>query len=143
MTFHDDLLAALKTDLVAAGVVTTATQVYAGPHRRKVQRTDIEVWLMEVGFQERGGGMQSIREWSHELHVLLNVGPSATGANAAATSGMASKLQGIADRYGGTGQLMSISGVIGSEAKVVPVEVEIDEDHVIEGVVSIKNLVGG
>lgn len=78
MTVHTDLVTAFGTDLLAAGVVTSAAHVYGGRRPGRVTNTALEVWVELNEREEVGTGSQRITRHVYMLH--LRAAPRNAGA---------------------------------------------------------------
>lgn len=82
MTAHTDLVSAIATDLVAAGVVAATGEVYDGRRPRKVTSARTEAWLERLANEELGNGSQDLQKHGYLVHVVVaprNPGPDGSG----------------------------------------------------------------
>lgn len=141
MSFHSSLIAAdvWPADLVTAGVVTAAAQVYSG--RRPRDKTDRrgEVWLERLSDPPtEGGGFQHIRRHAYLVHVRypLNAGPDKSGK--AQLDYVESRMQTIKERYDGAVSFSStFAGMLPADAAEESADVDPGAEDVIDGTVRV------
>lgn len=128
MSFHSSLTAALvwPADLVTAGIVATAAQVYTG--RRPRQPTDSrgEVWLERLADPPtEGGGFQHVRRHAYRVHVREVGLAGSDKAGAAQLTAAEAKAQTIKERYDAAVPFTStFSGMLPAEAVEDSVDVD-------------------
>jgi|GEM_PF-1478977 len=141
MSFHSSLIAVgvWPADLVTAGVVTVAAQVYAGRRPRdKIDRRG-EVWLERLEDPpSEGGGFQRSRRHAYRVHVRypLNGGPDQSGK--VQLDVVEAHMQTIRDRYDAAVPFSStFSGMLPVDATEENTDVDPEAEDVIDGVVRV------
>lgn len=129
MSTHTSLEAALKTDLVSAGVVTAEAQVYSGRRPQKVTRSDGEVWVERLPTEQIGRGLHRVTRHPYLIHVIgrpSNAGPAGTGEAQLET--VEAKAETLVDRYDGTLPSEISDALSGTLVGVLAREESADED---------------
>lgn len=137
MSFHSTLTAASAwpADLVTAGVVSTAAQVYTG--RRPRDKTDArgEVWLERLTVQVSGDA-QHIRSHAYRAHVRCRINGGPDKAGGAQVTAVEAYMRTIADRYHGLNpSLTGVSNVVSVSAVEEGVDTDPGDELVQDGTV--------
>lgn len=141
MSFHSSLIASAvwPADLVTAGVVTTAAQVYSGRRPQDKPNRLGEVWLERLADPPaEGGGFQMVDRHAYLVHVrypLGNQGGDLTGK--AQLDVIEARMQTIRDRYDAAIPFVStFAGMLPCDATEEAVDVD-PEGDVIDGTVRV------
>lgn len=129
MTTHTDLVSALATDLVTAGVVAAAAEVYDGRRSRRVTSARTEVWLERLADEELGGGFQRQVKHVYLVHVVVaprNAGPDGTGQAQLRSAEQHGPT--LVARWGGEPPAGLIAALSGTFVSSMCSEEELDED---------------
>lgn len=150
MSFHSDLVAAAgwPADLVTAGVVAAAADVYAGRHARQVVRQSGEVWLERLPVEERGTGLQALRLHPYRVHyrALLNLGADRAGAKQVEDG--EAKLRTIVARYRGTRPFAGLhattmADLVAADAVEETVDTDPEDERVLDAAARVTFAVRG
>src|SRR5690606_4067889 len=123
-------------DLVAAGVVTSADQVYTGRRRKATPNADCEVWLEFMPSESASTGFEALTRYPVIAHVFVtpfNAGPDRTGR--AQFDRLEAKLHAIAERYHGARPHALSLDLMSVEAVVDEVDADPEETARMEGTV--------
>lgn len=103
MTTHATLIdaAVWPADLVSAGVVASAAQVYSGARWASPATSNGEVWLERLGVEEQGRGLQGVRHLAYLVHYRQAVAEGTAREGKPAVDAVEAKLRAIVARYHG------------------------------------------
>lgn len=144
MSLHSDIVTSglLAAELVTAGAVTLAAQVYTGRRPQKITRTDGEVWVEKLPIEEIGTGLQGRALHPYLLHVFagpFNSGPAGAGDAQLAT--VEATLETISSAFSGKSLFTANPEVISHSAAVESIDSDPEEDRVVEGTIRVEFVV--
>lgn len=146
---HDALIGASvwPADLVTAGIVSAATQVYDGRRQQGATQSVIEVWLeQEPVIDESPTGFQEVEVHPYLVHVLvsdpMNHGGDKTGKVKLRT--LQSHLRTIKSRYRAARPFSGdIPAIVTCFADDEDIDVDTENKKTIEGTVRVSFVVHG
>jgi hypothetical protein len=142
-TFHARLIPLLAQDLVAAGVVATAEQVYTGRRPQKVTRS-LEVWLERLPVVWAGTGTEDLFRHGYRLHLraLSNAGGDKTGKSQ--VEALEALLRTLVRRYQGARPFAgSLRDLVAVDAQEDVVDRDPEDEQVQDATLRLEFLVRG
>ena len=145
MSFHSVLIGATvwPADLVTAGVVAAAGQVYSGRRAQKVPEPT-EVWLERLPTEQAGAGMQALTLHPYLVHVRTTKTPGGKNTGKPALDVVEAHMKTITERYSGARPFVSaLPNLVWAKAQEESVDTDTTQERVLDGSVRVTFAVKG